>query len=292
MSAPADLPAMPQFLPEASGTTTRIRSSFLDLPPETRNQIYRSLFKDANIKIRSGDRSSTGKLIISRDRAIGMNILFACKTTYAEARLLLIATTTFNINFTDMAFRQYGHDDDKQGFGCQELARVRHVELPEVPDCSLKGRQRQIAAMPVLYDITISETEAMHINISGLSPGSLDTSNDKIPWHKFASSIVFDWTWARYANLLEHIQAVAQQLNLRPTFNLKYKVYGKEVQSGRLRRHTRTQIDILTLYVDLIAETMKLMKTDSDGKNTRVWKQHLPGLVAMLKAHDAPSSGV
>ena len=81
----------------ASSTPTPKTNAFLDLSPKTRNYIYRGLFEDQKIMIRTQDRvglkerernkasdEATESQRILRDRAIGLSILFTCKTILTE----------------------------------------------------------------------------------------------------------------------------------------------------------------------------------------------------------------
>ena len=133
-----------------------VPKSFLDLPTEIRLQVYETLFKDKTIKIRQSDRKANigllgGVIVITRDRAMGLNILLASKTTLAEAKPVLLSEASFDINLTHRRPRP----DALQGFSKDEFSQVRSV----VFSCTLVPRphpEPYLKVMPSLHNLTVS----------------------------------------------------------------------------------------------------------------------------------------
>ncbi|KIW58663.1 hypothetical protein PV05_03163 [Exophiala xenobiotica] len=109
------------------------RVTFLDLPQEVRLMIYRHLFKDQPIIIQGEDcykPSSHGNwCVVSRDRAMGLNILLTCKSCLCEAKPVLLNTAKFDIYFGSIGSLE---SPQLQGFSRHELSMVRSVTLRRV----------------------------------------------------------------------------------------------------------------------------------------------------------------
>ncbi len=95
--------------------------------------IYRHLFKDQPIIIQGEDcykPSSHGNwCVVSRDRAMGLNILLTCKSCLCEAKPVLLNTAKFDIYFGSIGSLE---SPQLQGFSRHELSMVRSVTLRRV----------------------------------------------------------------------------------------------------------------------------------------------------------------
>lgn len=113
--------------------------TFLDLPAEIRNKIYRYLFNGQEIAIRHDDKTTTwqdsGRVVVkrwlSRDRALGLNILFASKATLAEARPMLLVLGSFEFKRTHVFPDSTVFPQVQQGFGRDEFQFLQSVVVSE-----------------------------------------------------------------------------------------------------------------------------------------------------------------
>ena len=151
-----------------SPTVTPQTVSFLDLAPETRNQIYGYLFQDQTIMISNQDRMGQRERersgisweeaedrVILRDQSIGLNLLLTCNTVLAEAKPLLLGVAVFNINFDVILNHRTGSQKLRrmQGFTQDDLALVKSLELHRIPTDSKKTCV-QLLWMPCLRTLT------------------------------------------------------------------------------------------------------------------------------------------
>lgn len=101
--------------------------SFLDLPPEIRNNIYHQLFDGQEVKIRNHH---------CHDRHIGTNLIFTSKQCLQEARPVLLSTTGFNVDLIYMYTGRRGRSNSQtwprsvQGFSEADLTLISKLELP------------------------------------------------------------------------------------------------------------------------------------------------------------------
>lgn len=138
---------------ESIATPIQRKVSFLDLAPETRSQIYHHLFRGQKVVIRKKDaigkeerargkysRRQIARGKITRDRAMGLNILFVCKAVLAEAKPVLLTDATFDLDFDSLISRAYSTTPTPtptwrkhQGFTQADLALVRSLEIHDIP---------------------------------------------------------------------------------------------------------------------------------------------------------------
>ncbi|KAJ9605593.1 hypothetical protein H2200_010250 [Cladophialophora chaetospira] len=139
--------------------------SFDGLPAEIRLQVYRYLFQGRTIIIRAQDNTFATdrfeperRVKICRDRALGLNIMFASKMCLAEAKQALLNMATFNVDLNAMADpnqQRYTNLKSLQGFSTGELASLRAIAFPEIRSGTWRNLLYRLVQMPQLRSVSV-----------------------------------------------------------------------------------------------------------------------------------------
>ena len=139
--------------------------SFDDFPPEIRLNVYANLFSGLTIIVRAKDETTINdesgthnKINIYRDRAMGLNVLFASKACMAEGKPCVLSRATFDVDLHEMrALEESAKGSVKtiQGFAPADIKLVRSLNVPTV---DLKSFSSMAAGleMPQLLSVTIN----------------------------------------------------------------------------------------------------------------------------------------
>ena len=198
------------------------RKIFFDLPPEIRNKIYRFLFKGQEIAIRHNDKTTTwqdsGKVVVkkwlSRDRALGLNILFASKATLAEARPMLLVLASFEFKRTHLFPHSTVFPQVQQGFGRDEFQFIQSVVVPEGTLA-----RKLVRWLPSLQAVLIDGATMNSVNQTlsefKKSPGS----GSELLRPMMGST----WRFNRYRVILDHVKGKGEDANSKARLLLRFR---------------------------------------------------------------------
>lgn len=247
----------------------------MELAAEIRLHIYSCLFEGQTVCIRPADDLDEQRRLwyerrvslltdprppsrpfycsneFARDKAMGLNILFASKTCLAEAKPVLLAKATFDIDF-DAWFSHYAH----QGFSAREIQIIRSLKYIVRRDwrpCSL-----------CTYSLeTLAAVERVEIACYEIFESSL-------PFDKFESDrdlhtlklLILDVKKPPkdlvHKNVLRHMRKGAergQRAQVILKYRLRFPLGEVDVSVYRIPALTRAHLE-QKLCVDLISQTV------------------------------------
>jgi len=144
-------------------SAARKPNSFVDLPLELRNMVYRSLFSGQDVSLRKDDQDSMVEFhkprflvpTIQRNQSLGLNILFVSKACLLEAKAALLNEANFYLEFNQLNPLL---TNTLKGFSKDDLLRVRSLHCDHEPrwyssmdHCHPVGTMTRLAKVDVLY---------------------------------------------------------------------------------------------------------------------------------------------
>ncbi|KAJ9605591.1 hypothetical protein H2200_010248 [Cladophialophora chaetospira] len=184
--------------------------------------------------------------------SLGFGIILASKARFAEAKPVLMARATF-----DLQLRNFLLADNRgytAGLSKSDLALVQSVVISEIPFNRTVYDDDVDLMVPSLRKLFVYDDRATRLE------GLFQEFEDAPSWYPFLKMLRYLWSRARFGDLLRHVKKVAQRNKETAQFVLveRYAYFqdGFSVVSARLELLVFFTDGKQVVYFDLVKEVV------------------------------------